>query len=77
MSIRENHPEMREALRDLCSRFPDEYFLKIDHERGYHVAMFRDRGMGYAYASDLDEPSLLQLISASLDGGGRPVLLHR
>jgi acyl-CoA dehydrogenase len=41
MSIRENHPEMREALRDLCSRFPDEYFLKIDHERGYPEAFIK------------------------------------
>nr|WP_293391964.1 acyl-CoA dehydrogenase family protein [Nevskia sp.] len=26
---------MRDALRDLCSRYPDEYFLKIDEARGY------------------------------------------
>ncbi|MGB0956416.1 MAG: acyl-CoA dehydrogenase family protein [Panacagrimonas sp.] len=31
----ERFPEMRDALRDLCSRFPDEYFLKIDEARGY------------------------------------------
>ncbi len=27
--------EIRDAIRDLCSQFPAEYFRKIDHERGY------------------------------------------
>ncbi|HUG60188.1 MAG TPA: acyl-CoA dehydrogenase family protein [Candidimonas sp.] len=27
--------EIRDAIRDLCSQFPPEYFRKIDHERGY------------------------------------------
>lgn len=27
--------EIRDAIRDLCSQFPPEYFRKIDEERGY------------------------------------------
>jgi anti-sigma factor RsiW len=33
---------------------------------GYSVALYRDRGVGYALASDLDEESLLRLLEASL-----------
>lgn len=29
------HQEIRDAIRDLCSRFPPEYFRRIDQERGY------------------------------------------
>jgi len=28
-------PEIREAVRDLCRQFPDEYFRRIDERRGY------------------------------------------
>jgi acyl-CoA dehydrogenase len=31
----EKFPELREALRDLCAHYPDEYFRRIDEERGY------------------------------------------
>ena len=31
----EKYPELREALRDLCAHYPDEYFRRIDEERGY------------------------------------------
>jgi acyl-CoA dehydrogenase len=31
----ERHLELRAALRDLFKRFPDEYFRRVDHERGY------------------------------------------
>ena len=31
----EKFPELREALRDLCAHYPDEYFRHIDEERGY------------------------------------------
>ena len=37
----ERFPEMRDALRDLCIRFPDEYFLKIDEQRGYPDAFIK------------------------------------
>ena len=29
------HQEIRDAVRDLCSHFPDEYFRKVDTERAY------------------------------------------
>jgi acyl-CoA dehydrogenase len=29
------HQEIRDAIRDLCSQFPPEYFRKVDDERGY------------------------------------------
>jgi len=28
-------PDIRDAVRDLCAQFPDEYFRKIDEARGY------------------------------------------
>jgi len=37
----------------------------VSVERGYHVAVFRDQGVGYAVASDLDEPQVIQLVSHS------------
>jgi anti-sigma factor RsiW len=33
---------------------------------GYTVALYRDRGVGYALASDLDEDALVRLVAASL-----------
>ena len=30
-----NHHEIRDAIRDLCAAFPDEYFRKVDEERAY------------------------------------------
>ena len=30
-----NHHEIRDAIRDLCKAFPDEYFRKVDEERAY------------------------------------------
>lgn len=35
-------------------------------DRGYHVAMVRDRGMGYAFTTDLDEDQMLQLVSSAI-----------
>lgn len=32
------YQELREAVRDLCSRFPDEYHRKVDEERAYPEA---------------------------------------
>ena len=34
----ESHPEIRDAVRALCAEFPDEYFRKIDEQRGYPEA---------------------------------------
>jgi acyl-CoA dehydrogenase len=33
-----HHQEIRDAVRSLCTQFPDEYFRKIDAERGYPEA---------------------------------------
>src|ERR1700693_4625419 len=33
----DNHEEIRSGVRALCAEFPDEYFRKIDSERGYPV----------------------------------------
>ena len=30
-----NYHEIRDAIRDLCAAFPDEYFRKVDEERAY------------------------------------------
>jgi acyl-CoA dehydrogenase len=35
------HAELRQAVRDLCSRYPAEYWRKIDEERGYPDAFVR------------------------------------
>ena len=34
----ESHPDLREAIRDLCREFPDAYFREIDGKRGYPEA---------------------------------------
>jgi acyl-CoA dehydrogenase len=34
----DQYQEIRDAVRQLCRQFPDEYFRKIDEERGYPVA---------------------------------------
>ena len=37
MSVSDNFEEIRAGVRALCAEFPDEYFRKIDFERGYPV----------------------------------------
>ncbi|QBR01824.1 acyl-CoA dehydrogenase family protein [Paraburkholderia pallida] len=34
----DQYQDIREAVRDLCSQFPGEYFRKIDEQRGYPEA---------------------------------------
>lgn len=34
----DQYQEMREALRDLCGRYPDEYWRGVDEQRGYPEA---------------------------------------
>jgi acyl-CoA dehydrogenase len=34
----ERYHEIRDAIRDLCRQFPDEYFRKLDEQRGYPEA---------------------------------------
>ena len=38
----------------------------LDEGQGYNVALFRDRGLGYALASDLDENQMLKLVSSAV-----------
>jgi anti-sigma factor RsiW len=38
----------------------------VGAERGYHVALFRNGGVGYAVATDLDEPQVIQMVSQTL-----------
>jgi acyl-CoA dehydrogenase len=33
--IDDRHPEIREAIRALCAKYPDEYFRRVDAERAY------------------------------------------
>ena len=35
ISHAEQHTEIRDAIRDLCKQFPDEYFRKVDEARAY------------------------------------------
>jgi acyl-CoA dehydrogenase len=39
--LAEDHPALREAVRDLCSRFPNEYWRQIDETRGYPGAFVK------------------------------------
>ena len=34
----ETHPEIREAVRRLCARFPGPYWQALDRERAYPTA---------------------------------------
>jgi acyl-CoA dehydrogenase len=34
----DEHEDLRAAIRDLCRQFPDEYFRRIDEQRGYPEA---------------------------------------
>jgi len=36
--IEDQHREIRDAVRDLCKQFPDEYFRKVDEKREYPEA---------------------------------------
>ena len=37
MKQSEGYEEIRSGVRALCAGFPDEYFRKVDSERGYPV----------------------------------------
>jgi anti-sigma factor (TIGR02949 family) len=38
----------------------------FDQEHGYNVALFRDRGVGYAIASELDQDQMMKLVSSAV-----------
>jgi len=35
MKVAEDYADIRHGVRSLCAGFPDEYFRRIDAERGY------------------------------------------
>ncbi len=35
VETKELHAELRQAVRELCARFPDEYWRELDRERAY------------------------------------------
>jgi acyl-CoA dehydrogenase len=63
------HPEIREAIRDLCRQFPDEYFRRIDEQRAYpddFVAALLDAGWLAAMIPEEYGGSGLGLTAASV-----------
>ena len=63
------HPEIRDAIRDLCRQFPDEYFRRIDEQRGYpddFVAALLDAGWLAAMIPEEYGGSGLGLTAASV-----------
>lgn len=40
----------------------------IQGSRGYHVAVFQDRDLGYAITGSVDEPEFIQFVSAIMSG---------
>lgn len=42
----------------------------LEGTRGFHVAVFRDQGLGYAITSSLDEPDFIRVVSVAV--GGHP-----
>jgi len=40
-SHNEQYQDIRDGIRDLCAQFPDEYFRKVDEERGYPEAFVK------------------------------------
>jgi mycothiol system anti-sigma-R factor len=52
-----------EAQRKAVIKNREVFF---DQERGYNVALFRDHGVGYAIASDLDSDKMMQLVSGAV-----------
>lgn len=52
-----------ETRRKMVIDHREVYF---DQEHGYNVALFRDRGVGYAIASDLDQEQMMKLVSSAV-----------
>jgi acyl-CoA dehydrogenase len=38
MNTQDSYQDIRDAIKDLCVQFPDEYHRKVDHDRTYPVA---------------------------------------
>lgn len=39
----------------------------VDGQRGYNVVYYRDNGVGYAFTSDLDQESMIRLVSTAFE----------
>jgi mycothiol system anti-sigma-R factor len=44
----------------------DHHDVYFDQEHGYNVALYRDHGVGYAIASDLDQDQMVKLVSSAV-----------
>ena len=38
LNASDEHQDIRDAVRELCAQFPDEYFRKVDAEHAYPEA---------------------------------------
>ena len=38
MNTQDSYQDIRDAIKDLCAQFPDEYHRKVDHDRAYPEA---------------------------------------
>ena len=38
MDTQDSYQDIRDAIKDLCAQFPDEYHRKVDHDRTYPEA---------------------------------------
>jgi len=48
------------------TRYVGNHQVYLDGARGYHVALYRDRDVGYAFTSDMDEDRMIQLVSTAV-----------
>ncbi len=48
------------------TRYVGNHEVFLDGERGYHVALYRDRDLGYAFTSGMDEDRMIQLVSTAV-----------
>jgi mycothiol system anti-sigma-R factor len=47
-------------------RYVGNHDVYLDGQRGHHVALVRDRDVGYAFTSDMDEDQMIQLVSTAI-----------
>ncbi len=69
MTAKEHHEEIRSAVRDLCSRYPDAYWRRIDEANGYpeeFVKALTDAGWLAALIPDAYGGSGLGITEASV-----------
>jgi hypothetical protein len=49
------------------SKQVNHHEMYVNQVRGYNVVYYRDRGIGYAYASDMDQDDMVRLVSTTLE----------